>query len=168
MKKKGQSQTILSGIIIAMLVGSMIIVGFITIPDKTDDLNGQKGFWNVHGYSFENNSLDDIEESQETALAVRNVVCDVNPESSQNCDEINARSIVNTDTGVGTTRNNLFQTATGAITTVLKSGGIAKVMLENSGRIFGLDPFIITTLVTLVLFSLGIAIAVLLIRSGIL
>lgn len=136
--------------IVALLVFFMIVSAFLLIPDSGDDVNGKSGFWGAYDYILPSNDLDSLDNTDNVSLSIRDVICDINPESNS-CPNIDRTALGSS--GVTSPEPNIIQGAYGPLVTVQKTLGLSKVTVENTGFIFGIDPTIIDYVVSIIFIT---------------
>lgn len=150
LKKKGIG--FLNRYLIGFLVFSLIISSWLLIPDQGDDVDGNSGFWGAYDYTIPSNEMSSLDATDNVSIALRDVVCDINPESNS-CGDIDRTALGGSGNIATLPIQGIVQGGYGALVTVQKTLGIAKVTVENSGRIFGLDPLITDIIVSIILIT---------------
>lgn len=138
MKNKGMA---LNGYIIALLVFSLVIIGFTIIPSQE--------FWIKYEYSMPSNNMSNLDKSSSVSSTIQDLVCDINPES-ESC-PTNKKNVFEQVTNFV---EGMVQGGYGALITIYKSFGLAKVLIESVSEIIGVPPQVTVILTSIMLFSI--------------
>ena len=138
MNKKG----FINKYVVGILLFAMIVTGFWIVPQRSG------GFWEAYGYNT-SDSMAQFDVSKNVSRDVENLACDLKLETCAN-----RKSTSNFIDQVKTFTEGMFQGGFSAMVTLYKSFGVTKVLFDSIGDLIGVEPFIITTFVSIVLFSL--------------
>ena len=141
MGKKGQ---LLTRYLVAFLAIGIIVTGFITIPAQQD------GFYDKYEYIQQNNTIEELDQTDEYSQTVKDVVCDINKEA-EGCDE---KPSVQSQSG--SIIQNIFAGGYSIIITMVKSLGTTENLLFEFSKLIGIPPIFINILVSMLIGLIGI------------
>ena len=132
----------------------MIIVTFTVLPNEKD------GIFKKYSYSLPSNELNKLNFSDDVGVIVTAIACDINAENDT-CPESKATPLEQFAGAVNAVINNIVKGGFSALITIYKSVGLGKVLIEETGRQFGLPTIIIDIVVSMLFITILITILLL-------
>lgn len=136
LKRKG----FLKNYIIGLLIFSMIVTGLWIVPQSAD------GFFTAYNYNPTGDMLA-FDVTSNVSRSIEDLTCDINPEDDS-CGDVSSNLLSTATTFI----SGMVQGAFGGLISIWKSFGVTRVLMNSIADHLGIEPFIITTFVNIVLF----------------
>jgi len=151
--KIGKKAQTLKNYIIALLIFSLAITGFIIVPNAFDENRGLTGFWAVNGYTLPGNNISDLSQLNPTQQLIKDISCNINPEPDTcGVESTNPFGLLSNFI------NLMVQGGYSALVTIMRSIGLGSDILYGTALIIGVPSVIVEVLVSVLFVSIIIAV----------